>query len=211
MKNKLLKIALGAAALGATIASADVVAKNAATFKPYAKVTGGFIKPSSTDGLSYRWGGAGHAAFGVAYNEWDIELELGYYRSNAQDNQTDPFIYSAWNALSGMINLIYNYSFTDSIYAYAGAGAGVASVGYKCTIDPATGLLGDMKVGNVTTFAWQLLAGLGYQINANWSIQGGYRLFNTTKANVGSITGLIDLDVKQPFVHNIEVGLKYNF
>jgi opacity protein-like surface antigen len=207
MKNKLLKIALSAVALStATIASADVVAKNAATFKPYAKVSGGFIKPTSTDGLSYKWGGAGHAAFGVAYNEWDIELELGYYRSNAKDEPTDPVVYSAWNALSGMINVIYNYSFTDTIYAYAGAGAGVASVGYKATL--ASG--GDAKIGNVTTFAWQLLAGLGYQINANWSIQGGYRLFNTTKANIGSISDY-NLDVKQPFVHNIEVGLRYNF
>jgi opacity protein-like surface antigen len=205
MKNKLLKIALSAVALSATIASADVVAKNAATFKPYTKISGGFIKPTSTDGLSYKWGGQGHAAFGVAYNEWDIELELGYYRANAKDNPKDAVVFSGWNALSGMINLVYNYSFTDSIYAYAGAGAGVASVGYKASAAGA-----DIKVGNVTTFAWQLLAGLGYQINANWSIQGGYRLFNTTKANIGSYSRN-NLDVKQPFVHNIEVGLRYNF
>jgi opacity protein-like surface antigen len=218
MKNKLLKIALSAAALGATIASADVTttpttatpAKNAAQFKLYARVTGGVIKPTSTDGLSYNWGGKGNIAFGAAYNAWNVELEFGYYRSNANDDPTDPVVLSAWHAMSGMINLIYNHSFTDTIYAYLGAGVGAASVGYKLS----NNVSGSSYGIDDTTFAWQLLGGLGYKINDSWSIQGGYRLFNTTKASMGTavVTGKSNnMDVKQPFVHNIELGLKYNF
>lgn len=205
MKNKFLKLALSAMLLSTTVASAEVVSKNAATFRPYAKVMGGFIKPTKRDGVDYKWGGKGSAAFGVSYNEWDIELELGYCRANVKDHD----LLARWNALSGMINLIYNYSFTESIFAYVGAGAGVASVGYKTDGDM-QGLNVSVKLNDITTFAWQLFAGLGYQINENWDVRAGYRMFNTTKAKLGSF-GNADLEAKQPFVHNIEFGLTYRF
>lgn len=217
MKNKLLKIALSTLLLSATIASAEVATKKNTTasvknaaisnrYNRYVKLTGGFIKPTETDSVSYKFGGQAHAAFGMSFKAWDVELEVGYYRTNVDkdNNEVIPNLnLTRWTVLTGMINLLYNHSLTDSISAYLGAGAGVASVTYNTDL-----VSGTSRFGDSTTFAWQLLTGLRYKIDDNWSINGGYRLFNTTKASFADNS---IIDIKQPFVHNIEFGFSYRF
>ena len=56
-----------------------------------------------------------------------------------------------------------------------------------------------------TVFAWQLMAGVGYEFNENWKLTLGYKLFNTAKVKLG------DTKIKTPFNHTAEVGLTYSF
>jgi opacity protein-like surface antigen len=144
-------------------------------------------------------------------------------------------------ALTGMINVFYDYAMTDAWSVYAGIGLGVARVNYTVktgTSDPdkavviaratkaghdftqaeARAALAGVDFSTIlpadkivktehskTVFAWQLMAGVGYEFNENWKLTLGYKLFNTAKVK------LDDTKIKTPFNHTAEVGLTYSF
>jgi opacity protein-like surface antigen len=60
-----------------------------------------------------------------------------------------------------------------------------------------------------TVFAWQLMAGVGYEFNENWKLTLGYKLFNTAKVKQ-TFAGK-EYKIKTPFNHTAEVGLTYTF
>ena len=150
-------------------------------------------------------------------------------------------------ALTGMVNVFYDYAMTEAWSMYAGIGLGVARVAYtiqtrqykdiydlncNATALPAGGTadanladlpdavktayktalgtifdnVNDVKTEHSkTVFAWQLMAGVGYEFNENWKLTLGYKLFNTAKVK------LSDNKIKTPFNHTAEVGLTYTF
>lgn len=141
------------------------------------------------------------------------------------------------NALTGMVNVCYDYAMTEAWSIYAGLGLGVAKVSYvfdrvlknqivdlNCDGDAiANPLPAAVKTAAVdalntevnsigtkielskTVFAWQLMAGVGYEFNENWKLTLGYKLFNTAKVK------LDDTKIKMPFNHTLEAGLTYSF
>ena len=144
-------------------------------------------------------------------------------------------------ALTGMVNVFYDYAMTEAWSVYAGIGLGVARVAYtvqtrsfkgvkdldcNTTVAPGAGQplpdavetaykgaldtifnnVNDVKTENSkTVFAWQLMAGVGYEFNENWKLTLGYKLFNTAKVKLG------DTKIKTPFNHTAELGLVYTF
>ena len=60
-----------------------------------------------------------------------------------------------------------------------------------------------------TVFAWQVMAGVGYEFNENWKLTFGYKLFNTAKVKQ-TFAGK-EYKIKTPFNHTAEVGLTYTF
>ena len=195
-------------------------------------------------------GGAGHAGlpvFGIDHNM--IAAATG----NAADTQYDKvmalrkisyFELQKLTALTGMVNVFYDYAMTDAWSIYGGVGLGVARV--SCTVktgssDPnkAVILAGDagdrlfpvntitdavMQKGyetllpadkliktehSKTVFAWQLMAGVGYEFNENWKLTLGYKLFNTAKVKQ-TFAGK-EYKIKTPFNHTLEAGLTYTF
>ena len=154
-------------------------------------------------------------------------------------------------ALTGMVNVCYDYAMTEAWSIYGGVGLGVAKVAYTvqkrhfkdvCDMDcngtvlpgggAADGKLSDLPdavrtayntaLGTIfnnindvktelskTVFAWQLMAGVGYEFNENWKLTLGYKLFNTAKVKQ-TIAGK-ECKIKMPFNHTAEVGLTYTF
>ena len=134
------------------------------------------------------------------------------------------------NALTGMVNVYYDYAMTENWSLYAGVGLGVAKVSYRINERTSTQEVDDLKDGTVNTkfnksdtdfkklvgssktelsktvFAWQVMAGVGYEFNENWKLTLGYKLFNTAKVKVFG-----DQKIKTPFNHTAEVGLTYTF
>lgn len=150
-------------------------------------------------------------------------------------------------ALTGMVNVFYDYAMTEAWSVYAGIGLGVARVAYtvqsryfkdvhdmdcngtalpgggaadakladlpdavKTAYNTALGtIFNDIKDNKIelskTVFAWQLMAGVGYEFNENWKLTLGYKLFNTAKVKLG------DTKIKMPFNHTLEAGLTYSF
>ena len=88
---------------------------------------------------------------------------------------------------------------TDECSLYLGLGLGAAKVAIN---DKAA----DMEDVSKTVFAWQVMAGVAYDINENWTVEAGYRLFNTSKVKVAN-----GVKAKMPFASSLELGLRYNF
>ena len=148
-------------------------------------------------------------------------------------------------ALTGMINVFYDYAMTDAWSVYAGIGLGVARVNYTVkagTSDPDKAVVIERKVApghaftpaevaaalakvdystllpadkivttehSKTVFAWQLMAGVGYEFSENWKLTFGYKLFNTAK--VKQTFAGEECKIKTPFNHTAELGLTYTF
>ena len=189
------------------LAAGSLMADNAvATFNPYVELKGGYSILSKKDNLKYKNGFVGAVEFGVSYESWRLGLEVAYRQNKVKEGTSEfakKFVeqYTKINALSAMINVYYDYALTDECTLYVGAGLGAAKVSFEHK---------KTKVGQgKTVFAWQVMAGVAYDINENWTIQAGYRLFNTSKNKVS----LDDKSgkVKMPFASSIELGLRYNF
>ena len=145
------------------------------------------------------------------------------------------------SAVTGMVNVFYDYAMTDAWSIYAGLGLGVARVNVtaltakserakkiadkahnvpytaaaaKAAVLAALPTFFDAKdikktEYSKTVFAWQLMAGVGYEFNENWKLTLGYKLFNTAKVKQ-TFAGK-EYKIKTPFNHTAEVGLTYTF
>ena len=154
------------------------------------------------------------------------------------------FEFQKLSALTGMLNVCYDYAVSDGFSVYGGLGLGVARVSYivktgNSDPDKAVILNGDagnhnfpvdtitdavMQKGyetllpadkliknelSKTAFAWQLMAGVGYEFSENWKLTLGYKLFNTAKVKQ-TFAGK-EYKIKTPFNHTLEAGLTYTF
>jgi len=104
-----------------------------------------------------------------------VEVE-GVYRNN-QTNTGFPgrAISNKVGQLGILANLLYDFSPGSTIVPYIGAGAGVAFVD------------GDNSLGS-TQFAYQAIAGLGWNVDTNFRVNLDGRYYGTTNPSVGGTT-----------------------
>lgn len=162
----------------------------------------------------------------------DVLAHWGMFATKNGNGKYDVFFAKVdrINALTGMVNVYYDYAMTEAWSLYAGVGLGVAKVSYRINERTSTKEVDDLQdatvngifnatddnfkklVGSSKTelskmvFAWQLMAGVGYEFNENWKLTFGYKLFNTAKVKVFG-----DAKIKTPFNHTLEAGLIYTF
>ena len=191
------KVLLGSFSL---VAGSLFAAENAvSSFNPYVAVKGGYSILTKKDSIKYKNGFNGAVEFGVSYDAWRLGLEVSY-RQNKIKSSTNANVanYNKINALAGMINVYYDYALTEECSLYVGAGLGMAKFNFVAK---------DSKVETgKCVFAWQVLAGVAYDINENWTVEAGYRLFGTSKVKVSNTA-----KIKTPLQNSLELGLRYNF
>ena len=183
-------------------------------------------------------------SLGVGYefgNNWRLELDATQLWNDMGAVSQAGNSISDMRITSGMLNAIYDFSDFGSWQPYIGAGIGIARASLSAQSAGFPGfLVGDPPVNNPTcpntnvcTFrdadtgvAWQLLAGLGYEITDNLTWDTQYRYLN-----VGDLdyTGL-GQNVLAPFgqgvlsngsgiattasgagSHTVMTGLRYRF
>lgn len=139
------------------------------------------------------------------------EIELGY-RSNGADSASGTGIVGGpgslsgdANVLSGMINGLWDLPVNFPVRPYLGAGIGVGHV----TVD-------NVKRGGVlqiddsdTSFAYQGIAGLGWDVNENWTAKLDYRYFSTLGLDMKSAAG-VSVDTEY-HAHTVMLGFAYKF
>lgn len=191
------KVLLGGFSL---VAGGLFAAENAvSSFNPYVAVKGGYSILTKKDSIKYKNGFNGAVEFGVSYDAWRLGLEVSY-RQNKIKSSTNANVanYNKINALAGMINVYYDYALTEECSLYVGAGLGMAKFNFVAK---------DSKVETgKCVFAWQVLAGVAYDINENWTVEAGYRLFGTSKVKISNTA-----KIKTPLQNSLELGLRYNF
>ena len=173
------------------LAAGSLMADSAvATFNPYVAVKGGYSILSKKDNLKYKNGFVGAAEFGVSYDAWRLGLEVSYRQNKIKEGTNAErrafvAVYDKINALSAMVNAYYDYALTDECSLYLGLGLGAAKVNFVNK---------NTKVeSGKTVFAWQVMAGVAYDINENWTVEAGYRLFNTSKVKTTFITEITNI------------------
>ena len=184
------------------VAGSLFAAENAvSSFNPYVAVKGGYSILTKKDSIKYKNGFNGAVEFGVSYDAWRLGLEVSYRQNKIKhsDNANiDVAATNKVNALAGMINVYYDYALTEECSLYVGAGLGMAKFNFVAV---------DSKVEQGKgVFAWQVLAGVAYDINENWTVEAGYCLFGTSKVKLDD-----GFKVKTPLQNSLELGLRYNF
>lgn len=158
---------------------------------------------------------------GYDFGGFRTEVEVGYRRASVTSGRfTNPGIPATANgsgplatgnfdlsgnsnALSFMVNGMFDFGDDDGLQGFVGAGAGVARVSTKPVY--AGPFLDDSDTG----FAWQAIAGVRTPISKNWDLGLKYRFFNVDKLNLVDQVGR---DVSTRFrSHSLLGTLTYNF
>ncbi len=110
------------------------------------------------------------------------------------------------NALSFMLNGLFDFGPDDGIQGFAGGGVGVARVDLDGTIaSNGPGAFNDSDTG----LAWQILAGIRAPLNDSWDVGLKYRYFNAVDVNIVDTLGSqYETDVS---THSILGSITYNF
>lgn len=113
----------------------------------------------------------------------------------------------AWNASTLFLNLYYDFRNSTAFTPYVGAGLGMAFnyANYTFSVPGFNANFDDHR----TTFAWNVGAGVAYDITDNFAVDLGYRYVNL---------GYYEVDLpeggkikNQPSNHEFMLGLRYTF
>ncbi len=130
--------------------------------------------------------------------------------------------------LSSMVTLFNGYidlGTWNCLTPYIGAGIGYASNRITGLTDqgalwgaPWTGpTLSTAGSGTKSGMAWALMAGVGYEVNKNLTLELGYRYLNLGDAQSGRLYNAFNTEVYAPLKakdidsHDIRIGMRWNF
>jgi opacity protein-like surface antigen len=156
--------------------------------------------------------------FGVKFDvPVRVELEYAYRGENKE----------SWNTTSGadslegsmkvhaqtlFVNAYYDFKNDTAFTPYVGFGIGAAFLDTKNSIDLVYGgNTYDASASNTeTNFAWNVGAGVAYELTKSWDIDFGYRFVDMGQAEGGKINGAVhgEADVT---AHEFALGLRYTF
>jgi opacity protein-like surface antigen len=104
-----------------------------------------------------------------------------------------------------MFNGYYDIKTSSSVTPYLGAGIGFASVSIKDLKIDGTKVADDDDI----VFAYQIGAGIVFDINPNTKLDLGYKYFATTDPSYSDVEGFpFDYQYSS---HNLTVGLRFSF
>ncbi|MEM1299795.1 MAG: hypothetical protein AAGH68_11000 [Pseudomonadota bacterium] len=138
------------------------------------------------------------------------ELELGGQSANVDNhsiNGTDtPGSFGDTQQRHAYLNFVADMSITDSITGFVGGGVGMASVRLNGHGVPA---LGVVMNDSDSALAYNLTAGIGYQLSEGVIMEGMYRYMGTNGVELEAVdTTVSDSDLDS---HNFLLGLRIGF
>lgn len=203
--------------LATLLASACLVSVSFAANVPYLGVQVGGTWVDDAD-LSDQTGTFGEAEFDTGFNvgitggvdcgPGRYELELTY-RQNDFDQISDPAgsipVDGDGSALAFMANAFWDIATGSPVTPYLGGGIGVANVSINDL-----GVLGlPVADDDDTVFAYQLGAGIAFELNPNMALDLGYRYFATSDPEFTDNFG--DKFESEYQTHNASLGLRIMF
>ena len=91
------------------------------------------------------------------------------------------------NVIAGMANMLFDLNTGSPFMLYGGGGVGVANVDFDGHGVQGVGVVMD---DDDTVFAWQLIAGVGFEIMPNMVLDVQYRYFRADDVSLTSATGV---------------------
>ena len=141
-----------------------------------------------------------HVAYGVQAGYVRGELELNNSRDikrNYFDEDGDVSHFRLYKH-SVMANAYFDYLTCTPWTPYVGAGIGSAYLKAD----------GGEEAKSVYNLAWQVMAGLTYDINSNWTLDAGYRYADLGRIRKNSGDSVAKLTARD---HEIMLGVRYTF
>lgn len=135
-------------------------------------INGAKVAPDAGYSIS---GAVGYEMFLTDFGNYEhplnlrLEVESGYANVSKSVTVSGQNVSGNIDSVPVMFNVLIDYYFTSSFYAYGGIGAGL------CITDFSVDYLGSQ---NTTNYAVQARAGLGYKINEVVALEVGYRIFS---------------------------------
>ena len=148
----------------------------------------------------------GYSQFGVPVRA-EVEYALRGNSEKSWNYSKKLDIKGAWNASTLFLNLYYDFRNSTAFTPYVGAGLGMA-FNYANYTFSARGLNANFD-DHRTTFAWNVGAGVAYDITDNFAVDLGYRYVNLGYYEVDLPEG--DKVKNQPGNHEFMLGLRYTF
>ncbi len=193
---------LMAAALLAVLAAPAARAASADEYR-YVGVSGGYFHPldESTGNLQTtvqrNAGPELHGTIGYKYKDFRAEVEGSWFYGGAGTHGDS-------NTAAMMVNAYYDFDTGGPFVPYIGGGGGLAYVTFDGVSAPPLGRIDDTDV----ELAWQVLAGVGYKLDADLTLYAGYRWFDANNVTMQSQAGVrVKLDGFGS--HNVEIGFRY--
>ena len=143
-----------------------------------------------------------HVAYGVQAGYVRGELELNNSRNIkrnyfGEDGDVSHFrLYKH----SVMANAYFDYLTCTPWTPYVGAGIGTAYLKYNAN--------SGAEKKTVYNFAWQVMGGVTYDINANWALDAGYRYADLGQIRKNDGENVTKFKVRD---HEIMLGARYTF
>lgn len=164
--------------------------------------------------LEYRGGGS-------------IGVNDSIYNPFALGNQTNTYKGNL-SSMVALFNAYVDLGTWNCLTPYLGAGIGVARNQISGLSDqgivfanqpfgPVSPTLGVASSGDKTGLAWALMAGVGYEVNKNLTLEVGYRYLNLGDAQSGPIRNAFlaesyaPLKAKSIDSHDFKIGMRWNF
>ncbi len=171
-------------------------------------------------------------AVGYAFPNLPLRVELQALHINKQsfqastyytapsENQYHEFDNLAVSSNVYLANVYYTWPLCSNFRPFIGAGAGVAQNKVSGTFfsDTQTGFAGSWKDSNHTNFAYDLTAGVGYQITPHVGVSLAYQYLSLGKATTGHTyygndgsSGPQTLSADKISLNNALLGVAYTF
>ena len=178
------------------------------------------------------WFGEAGAGCGSGARGLRGELMLGYHGSRDVSGEpatawyqpagappvapeADP-LHTSITSYTMMLNAYKDLGTFGNLTPYVGAGVGMAynkMDDVYFTGNPA--LVNKIKGDSELSFAWSLMAGVGYRVSDRATLDIGYRYFDMGDASSETIDNTLNynprVNIDDITAHEIKVGLRYNF
>lgn len=178
----------------------------------------------------------GGVGVGYRFNNWLRFDVTGEYRGAGQIGVND-IVYNPFNngnqtntykgnltSLVTLFNGYFDLGTWNCLTPYIGAGIGFAQNRITGLTDQGALLgnyvgptLGYANSGSKTNVAWALMAGVGYEVNKNLTLEVGYRYLNLGDAQSGRLINAFNGQVQAPLKakdiesHDFRIGMRWNF
>jgi len=141
-----------------------------------------------------------------------LEAEFSYRNNDVDDHSVGgailPNSFGSTSAMAGMGNVLFDLNTGSPFTIYGGGGLGVANVEFD---GHGTNAAGTVMNDDDTVFAWQAIAGVGYEIAPSWVIDVQYRYFNAGNVSLTETIGGGNSSSTDYESHSVLAGFRVKF
>lgn len=188
----------------------------------YVEIKSGLGAQSDCNAMCYKTTYCFSGEIGHSFDAWRLGVQFGQhtFKSGKTDGVYHETIFNCdgktssngkFKVLAALLNAYYDHKIQDNLSAYIGVGFGISNVKYHF-YDRVV----KTKDYNLSKNALcgQIMTGFVYNITSKWALSLGYRCMKTETVYYSHPDFSAGTDIKSlktPFLHALELGLRYSF